>query len=401
MSLARHNIRVFYWATLIGSMSFLEPVITLFYLHRGLSPLGIFFSLTAFSAANLIAEVPTGAFADRYGPKASFMVGSAVMVLSRVLLFTVPAPWAIYVANSLWAVGWSFFSGADEALLYESLKESGEEGRMSAVLGRINSAGFLTMTFSFLIGPFLARNLTERQFLLLIGLEAICQAGKFLLITRVKDPAIFEHYRDNPYTHLKNAVTVVRTNPALFLLFMNATLVFIPTYVFQRWDSPFLTGAGLPAPYLGLMYAAGSLLCWFLSERIGALTRLAPRLKVVLWSGFAVLLSMVVAALFQHSLIMASLAFFLVRAGRTIRNPILGQMQNEHIPSGSRSTALSLLSVLDSLADVVVVPLMALLAGFGLPAIFTACAGVVAVGLLLPVREARSVEIAESGQTCP
>lgn len=64
-------------------------------------------------------------------------------------------------------------------------------------------------------------------------------------------------------------------------------------------------------------------------------------------------------------------------------------MQNEHIPSGSRATTLSIISLLDSVLDVMVVPLMSLLAGFGLPATFAACAGVVMLGLLFPVREAQ------------
>jgi|GEM_PF-5069803 len=33
---------------------------------------------------------------------------------------------------------------------------------MSAVMGRINSAGFLTMTVAYLVGPFLARGLTAQ-----------------------------------------------------------------------------------------------------------------------------------------------------------------------------------------------------------------------------------------------
>jgi|GEM_PF-4331567 len=119
------------------------------------------------------------------------------------------------------------------------------------------------------------------------------------------------------------------------------------------------------------MYAAGSVLCWFLSRRLEVFT--APRIRLVFWSGAVILAACIMATFVQHSLWVAGFAFFLIRAGRTIRNPILGQMQNEHIPSGSRATALSILS---------------LLAGFGLPAIFAACAAVVFIGLLFPVREA-------------
>jgi len=68
MSTAQRNIRIFYWATFFGSINLLEPVMSMFYLHRGLSPVEIFLSLTAFSGSMLLAEVPTGAFAAATGP---------------------------------------------------------------------------------------------------------------------------------------------------------------------------------------------------------------------------------------------------------------------------------------------------------------------------------------------
>ena len=266
---------------------------------------------------------------------------------------------------------------------------------MGAVLGRLASAGFLPMIGAYLVGPLLAHNLTEAQFMLLIGLNLMARLVRFFLMTGIRNPVSFDHYRENPWTHVRNAVSVIRSSPNLFRIFVNATLVFIPTYVFRQWDQPYMTGAGLPVAYMGVLYAAGAVLAWFLSRRIGAITTTAPRLKVVLWSGMAVLLSMVVAALFQNSLLVAGFAFFLVRAGVTVRNPILGEMQNEQIPSGSRATALSILALMDSTFDVVVVPLMATLAGFGLPVIFAACALVVTLGLLVPIREAPPV--AEAG----
>lgn len=124
MSIAQSNTRLFYWITLLASADFMEPIIALFYLHRGLTETEIFFTLTAYSASALLFEVPTGAFADRFGPKAAFMVGGAIQVLSRLLLLTVPDTWAIFLSNALWAIGWSFFSGADEALIYERVAPS-------------------------------------------------------------------------------------------------------------------------------------------------------------------------------------------------------------------------------------------------------------------------------------
>jgi Asp/Glu/hydantoin racemase len=94
------------------------------------------------------------------------------------------------------------------------------------------------------------------------------------------------------------------------------------------------------------------------------------------------------------SLAAAVFAGFLLRASRAVRNPISSQMFNEYISSGSRATALSLLSVADSAFDLVLVLSLSAVSLWGLPAVFLGCAGIALAGMLLPVRTAEE-EMAE------
>ena len=75
-TLATHNIRVLFWISFFGTISFLQPVLTLFYFERGLTSSDILIVLMFWSGAVLIGEVPTGIFADRFGAKYSFLFGS-------------------------------------------------------------------------------------------------------------------------------------------------------------------------------------------------------------------------------------------------------------------------------------------------------------------------------------
>lgn len=386
MTLADRNIRALFWARLFGSVTFLEPVLVLFYLARGLEERHIFFALLSFSATILLSEVPTGAFADRFGPKASFLVGGLVQVLSTLVLLFAFDPALIFLSRALAGLSATFFSGAEDALVYESLKESGQEERMDAVSGRINSGAFIASLLTVIGGSLLARDLTASQFTALILLTAAGGLLQLLCLLFVRNPAVFERFRENPLTHIQRGLATLRATPDLLKLFANFTIVFIPTYIFTSFDQPMLTEAGLPVAWLGIIYALGHLGSTILSRNVAWFTRRWSRSGILLGSGLLILAGLALAALLRHWLPVGLLAFFLVRQARTIRWPVYAHLQNQYIPSGSRATTLSLLSVLDSVFDLLIVLPLSTTAGSGLTAIFGGSALVVLVGLLIPAR---------------
>jgi MFS family permease len=397
VSIAQRNVRFFFWAALFGSVSFIEPILTLFYKHRGLTPTEIMFALTAFSGTMLLFEVPTGAFADRYGPKRAFLVGSLIQVLSTVVLIYADTAWLVFLSRSLFAVSITFFSGADEALIYESLKEEGQESTMDAVMGKISSAGFIASLVTQLVGAFLAADLSESQFVLVLWCTAGFQVVQVLLLLGIVNPKSFAQFRDNPFANVKKGLQVIRTTPDLLKLFLNVSVCFIPTYVFASFDQPYFTDAGLPPEYLGVLYASAALVSLLLSRNVAWFTRRFSRVFLMYATGFVSFAAILVAALVHDQVLVALLAFYLVRGARTLRNPIYSHMQNEYIPSGARATTLSLLSVLDSVLDLLIVPPLAVwIAPFGRPWIFAACAGVILLGLVcFRVKEAPRQTVAD------
>lgn len=125
-TLASHNIRMLFWISFFGTISFLQPVLTLFYFERGLTSSEILIVLMFWSGAVLLGEVPTGIFADRFGAKYSFLLGSLLKFISIVLLLFAYEPWMFFLYSFINGFSVTFFSGADEALIYDSLKESNE-----------------------------------------------------------------------------------------------------------------------------------------------------------------------------------------------------------------------------------------------------------------------------------
>lgn len=385
--LAEHNANILFWATLFGRVSFLEPVLVLFYFERGLSPVHIFGLLLCFSLSVFIFEVPTGAFADRFGPKASFLIGSIINVIAKALLIIAFDPWLFYLSRVLDGLSATFFSGSDETLIYESLKETGQESKMSVIWGKIESAAFIPMILSFVIGGVIAKDLFDWQFILLISLGILFHLVQFIILFRVKTPHAMADYRGNPFQHVKKGFAIIKRQPNLIKLFLNFTVVMIPTFVFEKFDQPYLTGAHLPVVWLGVIYACAALLSLLFSRNIGRMEKLFPRPVILVGSGLFVAVALIVGAIFINHLVLAVLVFTIVKTSNAVRYPVYSQMTNDYIPSGSRATTLSLLSVMDSAMDVIIFGLLSFAAGFGLTTIFIGCAVIVFLGTIVPVRE--------------
>jgi len=369
-----------------AGVNLLEPVITLFYFAHGLTETQVFWILLCFSMSVFVFEVPTGMVADRFGARVSFFVGVMVRIASLLCLWLADGVWWIALAQVLSGMAATFFSGAEETLLYESLKADGREGENGAISGKLQAIRLLPMIMGLIAGAIWAKDLTMEQFHGLIVINMICVGGQLLFTLRLKEPPHLWEKSDRLFGHLRAGWKAVTGAPSLLLLFTNVTIIFITTYVFTTFEQEWLRKLHLPVETFGLVFAAGLLMAAGASRATGWLMK---RRSPVFWmqaTGIAIFLSYALAVCFPNSLTVAVGASILVRVARSVRNPITIHLYNEYLPSGSRATALSLLSVLDSVFDLILIVSLASIAAWGIYAIYMGLAALALVGLLFPVR---------------
>ncbi|MBW3114400.1 MFS transporter [Bacillus sp. MCCB 382] len=390
-TLASHNIRMLFWISFFGTISFLQPVLTLFYFERGLTSSDILLVLMFWSGAVLLGEVPTGIFADRFGAKYSFLLGSFLKFISIVLLLFAYEPWMFFLYSFINGFSVTFFSGADEALIYDSLKESNEENRMDHAMGKIQSASFISMLIAVLVGSYLAKDLADNQFTLLIILGLVFHLIELFLILRVKQPVADSFQKENPFSQIKSGFKVIQQAPQLLLMFLNVTLVFIPAgAVYQYFDQPLLKDAGVPVYMIGVFYAVSAIFGYIASNSIGWMTARFSRILLMNLSGLIAVVGLLLSGLFGSSLWIVLGAFFLLRLVRAIRYPIYSQLSNDLIPSGIRATTISLLSIVDSCLDLVVFGLLSTIALKGYSTVLIGCSFIALLGTLLPLTPVRA-----------
>lgn len=386
--ISTHNIRIMFWIRFFGTMNFIAPVLTLFYLERGLEPTHILVLQLFWSGAVLLGEVPGGVVADRFGAKTSFFIGIIIKILSITLLIFAYDPWMFFLFSALNGFSVTFFSGADEALIYESLKEDNDHHRMDRAMGKIQSAGFVSMILAVLVGSYLARDLQNEQFIILIIIGLLFQFVELFLIFLVKSPANSGSYRDNPFTQVVSGIKAIRKAPTLLLLFVNFTLVFIAAdSVYEAFNQPIFTNAGLPVVMIGVLYALAALLGFFTSQSVGWFTERFSRKFLMSVTGGLAVLGLFLSAICGESLWIVIGSFFILRLGQSIRGPIYSQLKNDLIPSDIRATTLSLLSVLDSAFDLLVFGLLTVAAFNGLTGLLIASSVVALLGTLTPLQK--------------
>ncbi|WP_430789683.1 MFS transporter [Virgibacillus flavescens] len=386
-TLASHNIRVLFWAELFGSVRFLQPVLALFYFARGLDESTILWVLLFWSTGVLIGEVPTGIFADRYGAKLSFIIGAVLSMVSHGMLIWAYDPWLFFASSLLSGFAVTFFSGADEALIYESLKESNEANRMDKALGIIQSAQFIVMVVVLILGAILAKDLTDDQFILLILLGIGFQSIQILLLFFVKNPSGQGNYRENPFKQVKEGMLAIKKAPHVLWMFLNITLVFIPTgAIFGNFNDKLLSDADLPIYLIGFVLAGLSIVSFVVSRLIGWLTSRVSRVTVLYVTGGMGVVALMLAAYFREILWILILIMIVLSFVRTVRYPVYAQLANDIIPSHVRATTISLLSIIDSVCDLLIFSSIAGIAVYGFEKMFLACAAIALVGCLLPIR---------------
>lgn len=155
--------RIYLLLTLLSTLSasLIWGVNTLFLLDAGLNNAQAFGANAAFTAGQVLFEVPTGVVADTVGRRASYLLGAATLLVSTLLylfMWYAEAPfWGWILSSVLIGLGFTFFSGAVEAWLVDALNASGFEGEYETVFAKGQTTMGVAMLTGSVAGGFIAQ----------------------------------------------------------------------------------------------------------------------------------------------------------------------------------------------------------------------------------------------------
>jgi MFS family permease len=327
-------------------------VITLFWTQQiGMSITEIMVLQAIFALAVVVLEFPSGYLADRVGHRAALLIGSGLWLAGWTLYSFATTFAAVAGAEVVLGAGVAFASGADSALLYESLEAAERARDYARWEGRARAGAQVSEALSSVAGGWLYPVAPRLPFWLQVP-TAIAALATAARLGEVHPRAPERH------SHLARVVRLLRfalahhrrLRTAIALSVALGLSSFVMVWLIQPW----MKSRGIPVGWFGPVWAAFHL--WLaavslVSTRVagwlgrqGALLVCCP-LVVLGYGGLGVTAAPYGAAF-----------YLLLLTARGLQGPILASAIQEDTPADDRASILSLNALLFRLGFVALGP---------------------------------------------
>lgn len=347
------NIPRLYLIKISKWFNMVMPVVVLFYTDNGMGMHEIFVLKAIYSVAIVAMEIPSGWMADVWGRKKTLILGSILGSAGFLVYSFSYGFWAFVIAEIILGIGHSFVSGADSALLYDSLKADNKTDKYVREEGRITSVGNFAEAIAGVVGGFLAAISLRSPFYFQFGVAAIAIPAALTLI----EPRI--HSKEHIHS-MKKLVGNIRnmfvSNPDLRISILLSSVTGTATLTFAWFVQPFFKAIDLPVEMFGIFWTA-------LNLTVGVSSVFAYKVELFLGRKWSILLVIVLlAAGYVFAGITISywgLAFlFLFYLVRGIATPIFKNYINQYTESEVRATMLSVRNFVIRIAFAAIGPLL-------------------------------------------
>lgn len=326
------------------SISFISATYVTFLLARGLNLFEAGLVNFVFFTTLFVFEIPTGALADVFGRKKSFVISCFLWTISFSLYPLTKTVVGFMLVEMIGAIGATFATGAFQAWLKDKLEHHGSAESIGPILAKEQMIGGLACIIGALAGAFLANQndnwpwLAGASFMLLTGLLAIVLMKEEYFIPKkfsfrngwqemkIVVGKSFRYGRQN-----KAVRFVLMTNFALFVA------VQAPNMQWQPFFGQFLeekTGFGFIYAAISLSLITGSWLMprllkkWPNEKGLMVATQIATGTGIA-FSGLMTSLLPAIGIFLSHEM------------ARGIFRPISDAYLNDNIPSKERATLIS------------------------------------------------------------
>ncbi len=332
----KYNIPVLYILKIAKWFMLVMPIIVVFYQENGLSMKDVFILQAIYSIAIFVLEIPSGYFADVLGRKNTLLAGAFFGFLGYGI-YTVSYSFIGFLfAELAMGIGQSFISGADSALLYDTLAEQKNEKKYLKFEGRLVSTGNFAEAIAGVLGGLLAEITIRTPFYFQAGVAFIAIPAAFFIT--------------EPYRHkiagkmsFKNIMDVVRNSLREDKKLRNAiffsSIIGTSTLTMAWFVQPYFKMVDLPLAMFGVLWT-------FLNLSVGITALFAH--KVEQWFGrrnfvlfIAISIPLGYFLVSQFNALWAISFLFLFYLIRGVATPVLKNYINIITTSDVRATVLS------------------------------------------------------------
>ena len=317
-------------------------------------------------AIGLLAEVPSGALADKFGRDKVVRIGQLLAGGGLLIQASGSSFMPFFVGQAIMMIGVSFVSGADEALFFERLKFDKKSTDWRKLVTRGSQIALIATLLATLAGGWL-HTIEPRIPWVLNGLAFI---GAALLIWSVKDDRP-KKARQKFIPELKDYLVDIKTGFAQFRL--PKLRLYVP-FIITVQGLFYTTGYGLLRlilldrfrfdPFWGSVAIASSSLITvgllaYMHKNADKLSEKKVLTTIGLIASSSLLLSLANIGMWGYVVILT------LYAGEHVLQPFLSEVLNNRAPEQQRATVLSVASFFKTLPYVILAPIIGYLSTNG------------------------------------
>ncbi|MDA3954711.1 MAG: MFS transporter [Bacteroidales bacterium] len=324
-------IKIAKWFMLF--MPFMIP----FYQDNGLDLSQISLLKAIYSISIVVIEIPSGYLADILGRKKTLIIGS---VLGFAGFFTYSISYGFLgflIAEIILGIGQSLISGADSAMLYDTLDDAGRKDEYVKYEGRIISIGNLSETIAGVIGGLLIAISLRFPYIVQTGIAFIAIPAALSLTEPIRNTKIL----NKGFNHILQIVRYslydnieLRWNIIYSSIIGAATLTMAVLVV-----QPFLLQVELPLFYFGIIWPALNLTVAIIALYAYKIELKLNKTKSLVLITFFIPLGYI--ALSQTITLWGIVILFIFYIIRGFATPVLKDYINQLCDSNIRATVLS------------------------------------------------------------
>lgn len=357
MTNVKNNIIIFYLFTFFRELMFIIPILVLFYQQNGLTLAQVMITQSVFALSIVIFEVPTGVIADKVGRTQSITLGGLTLTIAALTYSLGHSFYQFLFAEFIWGIGVTFLSGADSALIYDTLLQTKNESKYKKVIGRLKSIKYIAAGLGAIIGGYIALyGFRVNYYLTVLMFLTAFIISLFLVEPNIKKKGEEKKYLTHTIECLKESFS---NKNLLFLLLFDAIFLSFGRIIFWFYQ-PYLDKSGVPIIYFGIVWAGFNLFA-ILGSNYSHEIEEKLKEKNSLW--LIVLATPISAIIMGYNFtVICIILIFIQQFIRGFQYPVISDYTNKHLDSRKRATLLSIQSLFGSVVFAVLGPIYGFIA---------------------------------------
>ena len=353
------NISKYYFAAIFVGFGFFYIVIQSLYLRQhNISFEQIGYLISATLITTFLLQIPTGYYADKHGKKKSILIATITKAIALSVIVFGNNLYVFFAGFILLGIGNAFGSGANSALLYESLENIGEKEKYLKHRGRLESVYVIGDIGASAIAPILFSINNKIPYFVAIGSLVFA----FLIQTLFhEEKNILSTKRESLKNLFFNFSSFIKNKVIFFFIVFTGIFFILNTFFTEVVQSPlFIESKGFSLSQLSLIGLISSVALVLASFFIGDIEKKLGIKKSILSIIFLIPLSLIFLVTEGNIYVLGIvLAFYtIVTAFREIA---MEHYLHKEIDNSNRATVLSFNSMFSSAISLICLPILGLI----------------------------------------